>query len=60
MTDEEGRQADSDRRQQLQIQGDTINADVGLMHEREERIVQLEVCGGHYSSDHKFHYWSVM
>ena len=45
MTDDERRQADSDRRQQLQIQGDTINADVGLMHEREERIVQLEVSG---------------
>ena len=48
--DEERHQADSDRRQQLQIQGDTINADVGLMHEREERIVQLEVSRCNYSS----------
>ena len=43
MTDEERRQADSDRREQLQVQGDTINADLSLMQDREERIVQLEV-----------------
>ena len=43
VTEEQRRQADDDRRQQLQVQGDTIEADLSLLHDREERIVQLEV-----------------
>lgn len=42
VTEEERRQADDERRQQLQVQGDTVNADLSLMHDREERVVQLE------------------
>ena len=43
VTEEQRRQADDERRQQLQVQGDTIEADLSLLHDREERIVQLEV-----------------
>ncbi|KAK2187318.1 hypothetical protein NP493_169g00003 [Ridgeia piscesae] len=42
VTEEQRRQADDERRQQLQVQGDTIEADLSLLHDREERIVQLE------------------